>query len=73
MAPAAVTFRGSFARDAYDEFSDVDLLVVVRYALTQPVFTGLEAAVQELYGPAVIRYDPDFEKDCQAQDVRISF
>lgn len=73
LAPADVRFRGSFARGDHDEFSDVDLESRVHAVLDGRFFEDLEAFLVGRYGPALVRYDPEFESDVCAQDVRFSF
>jgi hypothetical protein len=70
---AEVSFRGSFAHGGHDEYSDVDLDASVRVPLDGPFFTRLEAFLTGRYGPALVRYDPDFREVTTAQGVRFSF
>lgn len=73
LAPATVMFRGSVARGDCDEFSDVDIETHVHTALDAAFFRDLEAVLVGRYGPALVRYDPEFTSDVRAQDVRFSF
>jgi hypothetical protein len=73
LAPAEVSFRGSFARGGFDEFSDVDLEAAVGVPLGGPFFARLEAFLTDRYGPALVRYDPEFRGDLAAQGVSFSF
>ena len=73
LAPAEVSFRGSFANGSYDEYSDVDLLAAVHRELDERFFSDLEVFLTGLYGPALVRYDPAHEKTTASQHVRFSF
>lgn len=73
LSPAVVEFRGSFASRTFDELSDIDLHTRVDVPLDADFFTGLECRLQRRYGPALIRYDPDYRETTKAQDVRFSF
>lgn len=68
-----VPFRGSFARGGFDDLSDVDLLASVRTPLTASFFEDLELYLVRQFGPALVRYDPDFREDLAAQGIRFSF
>jgi len=73
LAPAEVCFRGSFERGSHDEYSDVDLRAEVRRALDGRFWSTLEDRLMGLYGPALVRYDPDFRGLTTSQNVRFSF
>jgi hypothetical protein len=73
LSEAEVSFRGSFARGDFDELSDVDLEASIVGPLTGLLFMELEACLAARYGPALVRYDPDFSDDLTAQGVRFSF
>jgi hypothetical protein len=73
LTNAEVSFRGSFANGGYDEYSDVDLDAHVRVPLDGAFFAGLVEFMTNGYGPALIRYDPDFREMTTAQGVRFSF
>jgi hypothetical protein len=73
LAPAEVSFRGSFADGSYDEYSDVDLLAEVGTALDEQFWAALERRLTGLYGPALVRYDPDYKEAVASQNVRFSF
>ena len=73
LKPGIVQFRGSLATDTFDEFSDIDLLARVSVPLDEAFFTGLEIHLKRAYGPALVRYDPDYQNVTTAQDVRFSF
>ncbi len=71
---AEISFRGSFAKGTHDEYSDVDLQANVHsQKLDKQFFFGLEHFLTGAYGPALIRYDPDFVHTPTAQNVRFSF
>lgn len=73
LAPAEVSFRGSFARGSHNEYSDVDLLAAVHRELDERFFSDLEVFLTGLYGPALVRYDPAHAKATTSQHVRFSF
>ncbi len=73
LTPAEVSFRGSLAEGTHDEYSDVDLLAEVHSPLDQRFWSALEHRLTELYGPALVRYDPDYEETTTSQNVRFSF
>jgi hypothetical protein len=73
LLPDLVSFRGSLANASFDEFSDVDVQASVRVPLDGGFFAGLENCLQRRYGPALVRYDPDYRETTMAQDVRFSF
>jgi hypothetical protein len=73
LDPGIVHFRGSLATDTFDEFSDIDLLAWVSVPLDDAFFIGLETLLKRAYGPALVRYDPDYQNITTAQDVRFSF
>ena len=73
LQPASVGFRGSFARGDFDEFSDIDMFARVHCELTNKFYQSLEGFLVRLYGPALIRYDPDRKNDTMSQSVRVSF
>lgn len=73
LAPAEVCFRGSFETGSYDEYSDVDLRADVHRALDERFWSALEESLRGLYGPALVRYDPDFRASTRSQNVRFSF
>jgi hypothetical protein len=73
VEPAIVQFRGSLATNSYDEFSDVDLEARVSVPLDDAFFVGLTDVLKRNYGPALVRYDPDYKHVTTAQDVRFSF
>jgi len=66
LAPAEVSFRGSFAHGGHDQSSDVDLDAGVHVPLDGPFFARLEAFLTDRYGP-------DFRGETTAQGVRFSF
>jgi hypothetical protein len=68
-----VQFRGSLASETFDEFSDVDLRARVSTPLDGPFFTGVEHYLTQRFGPAMVRYDPDYRDDTTIQDIRFSF
>ncbi len=71
---AEISFRGSFAKGTHDKYSDVDLRANVHsQKLDKQFFLGLEHFLTGAYGPALIRYDPDFVHTPTAQNVRFSF
>ena len=73
LAPAKVSFRGSFAEGTNDEYSDVDILARVASELDSRFFSDVEELQTGLYGPALIRYDPDYRGNVDSQHVRFSF
>lgn len=73
LAPAEVSFRGSFADGTHDEYSDVDVLAEVHAGLDGRFYSGLENLLTGLYGPALVRYDPGYQETTTAQGVRFSF
>jgi hypothetical protein len=74
LAPAEVSFRGSLAEGTHDEYSAVDLLAKVHSPLDRRFWSTLERRLTEqLYGPALVRYDPDYEETTASQNVRFSF
>ncbi len=73
LAPARVSFRGSFAEGTHDEYSDVDLLAEVHSEMDGRFFSALEDHLTGLYGPALVRYDPDHMDRHDSQHVRFSF
>src|SRR5690349_4275843 len=68
-----VRFRGSFADGTHDEYSDVDVEAYTSQPLNETFFSGLNDLLIESYGQALVRYDPDFADDVQAQNIRFSF
>jgi hypothetical protein len=68
-----VSFRGSCAAGTSDEYSDVDLLAAVHRELDGPFYEALERHLRGVFGPALVRYDPDYRTNTAAQDVRYSF
>lgn len=68
-----MSFRGSFAKSSYDNYSDVDLLAEVSSELDERFFCTLEYRLTDLYGSALVRYDPDHETSPVSQHVRFSF
>lgn len=72
LSPAEVFFRGSFADGTHDEYSDVDLLAEVHTPLDGRFFSALEDRLTELYGPALVRYDPDHKDSLTSQHIRFS-
>lgn len=73
LSPAEVSFRGSFAEGTNDEYSDVDLLAEVHAGLDGRFFSALEGRLTGLYGPALVRYDPEHKDSLASQHVRFSF
>jgi hypothetical protein len=73
LAPADVQFRGSMADGTFDEFSDVDIRASVSIPLDGLFFAGLEGYLTKHFGPALIRYDPDYRNATTIQDIRFSF
>jgi predicted nucleotidyltransferase len=73
LTPAEVSFRGSYAEGTNDGYSDVDLLAEVHTEFTGRFFSALEDRLTELYGPALVRYDPEHEDSLSYQHVRFSF
>ncbi len=73
LAPANIYFRGSFAANRQDQYSDIDLQAEVHCPLDGKFYTSLEEFLTGIYGPALVRYDPDFKDNCKAQNVRFSF
>ena len=73
LSPAMVSFRGSLAGDTHDEYNDVGLRADVHQTSDERFFSGLGRFLIGLYGPALVRYDPDFRHPNMAQDVRFSF
>jgi predicted nucleotidyltransferase len=73
LAPAEVSFRGSLAEGTHDEYSDVDLLARVSSELDGGFFSALEKRLVDLYGPALVRYDPYHVGNLDSQHVRFSF
>ncbi len=73
LHPASVTFRGSFASGNFDAYSDIDLQADVHLPMDGAFFRDLEAMLLGHYGPALIRYDPDYRGDRAAQGLRVSF
>lgn len=73
LAPSGVFFRGSVAEGSHDEYSDVDLLARIGSELNEAFFYTLEHRLTELYGPALVRYDPNHKTDLDSQHVRFSF
>ena len=70
LRPVCVTFRGSFATGTWDEYSDIDLQADVHRELNGQFYSTMEAFLKELYGPALVRYNPGFREDATAQTVR---
>jgi hypothetical protein len=73
LDPCDLRFRGSCAAGKSDEYSDVDLLAAVHLELDGPFYEGLERHLCGVFGPALVRYDPDYRTNTAAQDVRFSF
>jgi len=73
LAPADVYFRGSFADGVQDQYSDIDLQANVHCHLDGSFYLSLDQYLTGLYGPALVRYDPDFRGRNSAQNVRFSF
>ncbi len=73
LAPAEVSFRGSLAEGTHDEYSDVDLLARISSELNRRFFYTLEEELTGLYGPALVRYDPEHKDNLDSQHVRFSF
>jgi hypothetical protein len=73
LAPADVYFRGSFAAGRQDKYSDIDLQANVHCPLDGRFYASLEEYLTRIYGPALVRYDPDFKDNRKAQNVRFSF
>ena len=73
LSPAEVSFRGSFAQNTHDQYSDVDLRADVHLPLDEEFYSELEGFLKGLYGPSLVRYDPDFVHTTTAQNVRFSF
>lgn len=73
LAPADVYFRGSFAAGRYDEYSDIDLQANVHHPLDDKFYASPVQFLTQIYGPALVRYDPDFKDNRTAQNVRFSF
>ncbi len=73
LAPAEVSFRGSIASGTYDSYSDVDLFASVQVPLDNPFYSSLEEHLISLYGPALIRYDPEDRPNPRVQTMFITF
>ncbi len=68
-----VAFRGSFASGEVDDYSDVDLKAEVHEELNQEFFDDIVVCLQDRFGPLSLRYDPDYNDNRMAQDLRINF
>jgi hypothetical protein len=73
LQSASVVFRGSFPSNEFDGYSDIDLQADVHTPLDRKFFVDLEAMLRDHYGPALIRYDPDYRENRAAQGLRVSF
>jgi hypothetical protein len=73
FVPGIVQFRGSFANGTFDEWSDVDLQGSVERPLDSRFFADLESLLKHAYGPALVRYDPDYRNTTTGQGIRFSF
>lgn len=72
LAPGEVALRGSFLSGVADEYSDIDLHAQIHQQLDQQFYDSLLACLSERFGSLTVRYDPAYENDMLAQDLRIT-
>jgi hypothetical protein len=71
--PCSVSFRGSFASNLVDAYSDVNLMAKIDRPLDKFFYTGLVCLLEDGYRPMAFWYDPDHKDNPQARQVRFSF
>lgn len=72
LAPGEVSLRGSFFSGDADEYSDIDLYAQIHQQLDQHFYASLLTCLNERFGSLTVRYDPAYQSDVQAQDLRIT-
>jgi predicted nucleotidyltransferase len=73
LQSSSVTFQGSFSRNDFDAYSDVDLQALIHCALDMPFYVSLEYYLKQCYGPVLLRYAPEYRDNPAEQGLRISF
>lgn len=72
LATDDVEFFGSHRTGETDNYSDVDVRARINRPLDAEFFHSLTACIEARFGKTMVRYDPDYRSDFNAQDLRFT-